>query len=467
MSTHHLPAATPGMRHALAQARHRAREISAPVLVSLAREAPELSDLLSVFAAAGAAGWQRTFWAKPSLGFWSVGVGQATTLRGDGAGRFHHLASTHQSLMANAVVSAPDLPGVGPVCFGGFRFETEGTKDNLWNGFEDGSLLVPRLVLTQLPRGTWSTMNVMVDESSDLTALESSLDDGWATLLSTESGYSGRAVVTDCDETMPDQWRWEVEQSLESIERKQMDKIVLARQKRLRFQEELKVEAVLQRLADAYPSCLVFAMDRGSATFVGATPERLVSLSGGQVSVTCLAGSAPRGATEEQDEQLGRSLLHTDKELREHAYVVEAIRKALRGLCPDLGWDASPTLSKLATVQHLATTFTGATITEMHVLDLVERLHPNPAVCGAPSEEAAQAIQRLEGFDRGWYAGPVGVVYPHGDGEFGLAIRSGLLHSKEAYLYAGAGIVADSDPDAEFAETVLKFQPMLSALTSA
>ena len=166
----------------------------------------------------------------------------------------------------------------------------------------------------------------------------------------------------------------------------------------------------------------------------------------------------------EQDEVLAQTLLQGDKDLREHTYVVEAVRQALEGLCTSTMWDDSPSVKKLETVQHLATTFRAIATPDRHVLELVERLHPTPAVGGTPQGHACQAIRELEQADRGWYAGPIGLLEPSGDGEFGVAIRSGLVEGNQALLYAGAGIVSGSDPQQEWAETKLKFAPLLSAL---
>jgi isochorismate synthase len=177
-----------------------------------------------------------------------------------------------------------------------------------------------------------------------------------------------------------------------------------------------------------------------------------------------LAGSAPRGESEAADAELSNWLLGSEKERREHKVVVDWVSERMRALCNKLQWNKVPYVLRLGNVQHLATDFVGTSADDCHVLDFVEALHPTPAVGGVPLEPALEMIAQLEGFDRGWYTGPVGWVDGNGNGEFAIAIRCALLRNNEAFLYAGDGIVAGSDPDTEDRETTMKFRPLLTAL---
>jgi isochorismate synthase len=264
-------------------------------------------------------------------------------------------------------------------------------------------------------------------------------------------------------QTRDEEWtRW-VQEALQAIETGQLSKLVLARKMSLSGDEELPLEAVLQRLSSAYPECAVFAVGNGASVFLGATPETLVRLEDGALSLSCLAGTAARGASEEEDQCFGRDLLNSPKDLQEHGMVVNEVAKALQSACTELHWNATPRLVRLRNVQHLGTFFTGRTKAPGNILQLVESLHPTPAVGGVPTRLAVEAIRRIEG-DRGWYAAPVGWVDPNGQGEFNVAIRSALLRGNEATLFAGSGIVLGSDPQLEFQETQLKFNSLLSAL---
>jgi menaquinone-specific isochorismate synthase len=260
----------------------------------------------------------------------------------------------------------------------------------------------------------------------------------------------------------------EVEQALTEIARGDYEKIVLARAQRLITKEEFHPLGVLNHLRQRYAGCYAFSMANGAGqSFIGATPERLVRVGRGRMNTEALAGSAPRGQSASEDAAITRSLLQNEKDLREHRVVVDSIAHCLADLGLRLEHAPAPRVLGLANVQHLQTSI-GAQLPEgVHILDLVERLHPTPAVGGTPREPAVAAITRLEPFDRGLYAGPLGWVDHRGGGEFFVGIRSALIDGCTATAYAGAGIVAGSDPQKEFAETELKFKALIEALTNA
>ena len=201
---------------------------------------------------------------------------------------------------------------------------------------------------------------------------------------------------------------------------------------RVRAEAAFNPRLVLERLQDDYPSCFVFAVAREERCFLGATPERLVRLRDGTVTTMCLAGSYPRGASEPEDRRLGEALLADRKERTEHEVVVRALREGLAELCDELAPVSTPVLLKVRNVQHLLTTLVGRVADGRTLLDLVERLHPTPAVGGYPRERALGLIREREGLDRGWYAGQIGWLDARGEGEMGVAIRSALLCGAEA-----------------------------------
>ncbi len=258
-------------------------------------------------------------------------------------------------------------------------------------------------------------------------------------------------------------WKGAVGAAADAVREGSLKKIVLARAIRVGASRLDPVRA-LSRLRADYPGCTLFAVARGDRCFLGATPERLVRVRKGEVSVAAVAGSAPRGATEDEDRRLGETLLANLKDQAEHAVVVDALRDALSKICTTVSMEADPVVLKVRNVQHLSTPVTGVLRERQTVLDLVDLLHPTPAVGGAPREEALRWIHEHEGLERGWYAGPVGWMDRTGDGEFAVAIRSALLRGTQALVFAGCGIMASSDPDQEYAESWLKLQPILFAL---
>ncbi|MER3437841.1 MAG: hypothetical protein C4346_09775 [Chloroflexota bacterium] len=241
--------------------------------------------------------------------------------------------------------------------------------------------------------------------------------------------------------------------------------MVLAREVRVRASAPFRPEDVLDRLRSANPRAMVFAFGIGDQCFLGATPELLVRLSQRTVTAHCLAGSIARGASEDEAAELAQRLLASAKDRVEHEIVVQSTEAALRAVCDEVvrAPDA-PYVVRSGSVQHLLTPVTGRVRNGKGLLELLDVLHPTPAVGGFPREVALAAIREREGLDRGWYAGPVGWMDFAGDGMFAVAIRSALLTGAEACLYAGCGIVAGSEPEAEYQETCLKLKPMLAAL---
>ncbi|HXG40235.1 MAG TPA: isochorismate synthase, partial [Candidatus Limnocylindrales bacterium] len=249
-----------------------------------------------------------------------------------------------------------------------------------------------------------------------------------------------------------------------AVGRGRIDKVVLARRLDLEADRPIDVAAALRRLAHGAPESTVFAVSRAGRTFLGATPERLVRLERGEVRTVALAGSIGRGATAAEDDALARALLASEKDREEHAVVVAMLREALEPLTAALVVEPRPSVVRLRHVQHLATGLRGVLREPLGVLDLVARLHPTPAVGGWPRELALELLAEEERIDRGWYAGPLGWVDRSGDGELVVAIRSAVVEGRRASLFAGCGIVADSDPELEWAESEMKLRAVASAL---
>ncbi|MGZ8623257.1 MAG: isochorismate synthase [Actinomycetota bacterium] len=245
-----------------------------------------------------------------------------------------------------------------------------------------------------------------------------------------------------------------------------LEKVVLARTLEVEADRPLDAKRLLHRLRAVEPHGYVFAAPiRDGASLVGASPELLVSLRGGEVRATPLAGTAPRAGDPDEDRANADALVASAKNREEHAVVVRAVAAALGPWCEPLSWDPEPVLLETANVWHLATRFVGRVRDpSASVLDLVDALHPTPAVCGTPTDAARAAIADLESFERGSYAGPVGWIDARGDGEWAIALRCAELSGERATLFAGAGIVVGSEPASEADETGRKFRAFLDSL---
>ena len=252
---------------------------------------------------------------------------------------------------------------------------------------------------------------------------------------------------------------------VEGIRAGELRKVVLARTIEVTAGRRLDARRLAHRLRAVNPDAYTFAAPTSTGMLVGASPELLVSRFGREVRSNPLAGSAPRSGDPTEDRGNAERLRSSAKDHEEHAIVVEAIAQTLGPLCRDLSWDPEPVLLETPNVWHLSTRFRGLLREPMpSALELALALHPTPAIGGEPRAAALEVIEELEGFDRGMYAGPVGWTDASGDGEWAIALRCAELRGERAILYAGAGIVAGSEPTAELDETDRKFRAFLDAL---
>lgn len=243
------------------------------------------------------------------------------------------------------------------------------------------------------------------------------------------------------------------------------NKVVVSRSLKVNTTERIEPTKLVNQLRKEYPSCYSFLFrPDGKNSFVGSTPERLLSVRSKYILTEGLAGSISRGTTATQDTIFERQLLNSKKDNEEHYYVVRSIIKRLEMFSDEINYPSKPGIKKFTNVQHLYTPVSAWMNAQHDPFEILEKLHPTPAVGGSPSEKALELIPLLEAHNRGWYAGPVGWINSKGRGEFVVAIRSGLVKENTANIFAGCGIVEDSDPIMEWEETKLKLIPMLSAI---
>jgi menaquinone-specific isochorismate synthase len=339
----------------------------------------------------------------------------------------------------------------------------------MWSTFPSALFVFPRLQWTHVNGQSWLTVNQPVMDG-DLHCAERILTEERERLesLAQPMGKSDVSEVIDV-RTQPllsnAEWNHMAGEAIQQIRRGDLEKVVLARGVDVHLDQPIDPIGVLALLEERYPECTRFLIEpaHGQA-FLGATPETLAALAGGELRTIALAGSTRRGSSSEEDDLLAQTLMDSPKERHEHALVVEAIRSRLAPLVDELAIEEQPGLWRLSNIQHLRTHALGVLHDEIDILDVIEALHPTPALGGTPRGEALALIEELEPTSRGWYASPVGWMDANGDGEFAVAIRSAVTAGAEARLYAGAGIVADSDPQREWDETALKLRPMLEAL---
>ncbi len=436
-------------------------------------------DPISLFAAAVESELEAALWLRPSEGTAFVGIGRAWAVEAEGPSRFRAAEDAWRGLVRGASLDRPagDGRGTGPVLLGalGFTGRRPGV-DDVWAPFGPSSLVLPELLLSVTAGSASLTGSLLRGaghgrDNAGVRALERRWDALAARardLAPSPSGMVARPVFAPLviTEEQPSREAFErlVGMFSGAVGRGRIDKVVLARRVCFRSPVELDVPNALRRLAASAPESTVYAFRRGGRTFLGATPERLVSTEGRAFRTVAVAGTTGRGADAAEDAELARALMASEKEREEHGIVVSAIREQLTPVADTLVVAPRPGLMTLRFVQHLVTEISG-TVPDAHgLLALGERLHPTPAVGGEPRDVALGMIDEHEGFDRGWYASPVGWLGADGDGELCVALRCGIVDRTRATLFAGCGIVADSDPEREWEESRIKLRAVISAL---
>jgi menaquinone-specific isochorismate synthase len=364
-----------------------------------------------------------------------VGWGEAARLDDSSGEEVEHLL---------AAITARDdvgLPGCGAVAIASLGFDP---------GVDASVVVVPKVVLGRREGRSWLTL-VTPPGAVEVPALRRR---PVAAASTPPSSVSAR-IPSESD------WRAAVAEAVVALRAGELDKVVLARAIEVTAQAGLDPRAIAARLATRFPACFTFLCDG----LVGASPELLIRRLGRHAESLVLAGTVRRGASPEEDAAFERELLTSAKDAAEHRMAADSVREVLSTVAAEVVADERPQLLRLANLSHLATHVDAwLPVPAPSALALASALHPSAAVGGTPRADALKMITRLEAAPRGRYAAPIGWVDANGDGEFAIALRCAQLTDNVARLWAGAGIVADSNPDSEVAETAVKFDAVLSAL---
>ncbi len=382
----------------------------------------------------------------PPLSAACAGLGVAATLPMDAEAVTEFFAQIHH--MTEASSPAPRV-------FGGASFAPGAASQHPWEAFGDGFLRLPRWTY-HVDERAWLSFAIHGADDATIEERLDELDTIWGGLERPIGVIPSPVSASRIEEADRSTWSAQVERIRDRIQSGSFEKVVAARHCVVELEAGTAPLDVLKRLEQRFPGCTRFAVWRDRTTFLGATPELLVSRRGAAVLSEALAGSTAHGEA--------ARMMASAKEREEHQLVVNAILRALDPFCDSLRSASEPSVRELPNVLHMQTPIEGHLRESTHVLELVRALHPTPAVGGVPTSDAVRWIIENEALPRGWFSAPVGWADAAGDGEFVVALRSGLLRDGKAWVYAGAGIMADSDPDAEYVETELKMQALLGAL---
>ena len=442
-------------------------------LVSVSQPAPGIAPLDFVRHAQG----QPRFYWNDHDPITFAGMGVAAELFAWGPHRFEQIATQAHTLFEGAVVEVAggeEQPLAVPRLFGGFAFRDDFMPDNTWAKFHPAHFVLPHYQLLAEGREAWLTINAQIGADEDPAEILPALREALAakiselqrgTAVSAERTGQGTAEPAISYPMSQEEWGALVTQATAEIQAGTFQKVVLARLVELLLPEPVAVSRALAYLDAQYPECYRFLFEpQPHHAFYGATPELLTRVAGTAVYTMGMAGSIRRGNTPGEDNALAMALRHSQKDRHEHQLVVDSIGRRLAPLTTSLDVPARPQIYTLSNIHHLYTPITGTLAEPSGVLPIVATLHPTPALGGTPRAAAMQFIQTAEPVSRGWYAAPVGWIDHRLDGVFAVAIRSAVAQQNRVWAYAGAGIVAQSVPEAEWQETMVKLRPMLNAL---
>lgn len=432
-------------------------------LVSIAAEAKSL-DPLAVLESIYEEKQQHFYFEKRRDDVAIAGAEVAALYRSGTGNRFDSVKDWIGETLENTIAVGDDrLPFFGPSFFCGFTFFEDGIEEP----FPNSTVFVPRWQVAVRNGRCVAIANARISATDDIEPTAKRIWNANTKFRSFDYGDAEKAkgerlqVVETNECGGDDSFQNAVRGALEQIRQDAFRKIVIARALDLRADQTFHPLEILNTLRDRYEDCYAFSIANGKGqSFIGASPERLVSVERGRVRVDVLAGTAPRGKTASEDARLGAALLESEKDRHEHRIVFESVCRRLRSLGLDVNCAWEPKLRRLQNVQHLFVEVEAALPEGMHVMDLLKELHPTPAVGGNPREHAVPRIRDFEPFDRSLYAGPIGWVNAKGEGEFLVAIRSALVEGDHARLYAGVGVVEGSKPEIEHQETNFKFQAL-------
>jgi menaquinone-specific isochorismate synthase len=383
-------------------------------------------------------------WSPRDIDEVTVGIGEAATVNAEPGQAKESVLRRCRGIIGDH----PDLR-----FFGGLSFDGNAA----WPSFRSGRFVLPRFVLEK------GVLQLVVLDHDDLATARAQLQD----LCMNPRNLDCHLPAPISTELAPDENEWAsiISGALDLVDHEVLEKIVLARQTTMVFANPLDGAALTSRIADTTHDCFVFCLQFDDLSFVGATPERLFRRTGSELCCDVIAGTRPRGRTTGEDQRLAYELLSSDKDQLEHEIVRKSIRQRLHKFVSRLEVDSHASVLRLARKQHLLSSVEGTLKAGVTDGDLLERLHPTPAVGGYPPENALPEIERLEPFNRGWYAAPLGWI-SRDEAEFVVAIRSGLIDGNQLKLYSGAGIVRGSQPESEWNEVENKIRDFVDVLGS-
>tara|TARA_Y100001970_G_C14156413_1_gene815841 strand:+ start:41 stop:1435 length:1395 start_codon:yes stop_codon:yes gene_type:complete len=364
----------------------------------------------------------------------------------------------------NNIISINDNEYANPKFLGGYAFNIDSNFDGEWRRFPKGKFILPECMITLSKNQTWITIIKKIDSDKSSNTLYNEI------LKIYDSIYQNNMlkpltpinILNINDNIEKNDYLNIVDEIIDKVKSNNISKIVFARSKHISFDRPLDLRNIMKMIQDIYPDCINFFVKfPKSGIFFGSTPERLILKNGNYIKTQAIAGTMKRGINLDEDISIATKLKTDKKNIKEHKYVIDEITKILNAKLNTLKVSKKPKILKLKQLQHLVSNISGYLKTDTHILELVNILHPTPAIAGTPTDKALKLINHYEKNNRGWYSGPLGWIDKNGDGDFCVALRSGYINNNDLQLFSGGGIVADSNSEDEWEETELKFRTIL------
>jgi menaquinone-specific isochorismate synthase len=432
-------------------------------IVSYAKKITD--DFHELFASISNSSISYFYSSTPDLQIRFLGIESILNIRENGPNRVSNTSEKIEKLNLNHITNfhKHELLSI-PLFLGGMKF-TPDTQKSLWNDYDDSEWFIPKFLLYEINEELYIIYNYIGDEFTE--QLISQYENDFKQLLTQKSKNGAEefcGVIESNYDNLDEKLKWisQVSTALDQIKNNKFHKIVLSRQVDLKLNCYPNFKKLLSRLEKSFPKCYIFAFHQNDSTFFGASPEKLAKVMNGWVEADALAGSIRRGDNEEEDQQLENELLSSEKNLNEQKAVVEFISNSFKDFAEEIIFNERPIIRKLPNIQHLWTPIRAKLKSGKSILSLLKDIHPTPAICGVPWNDALVSIQQMESHSRGLFAGMVGWFNLENEGEFAVAIRSALYKNKQIHALAGCGIVEGSDPELEYKEAELKLRPILS-----
>ena len=406
------------------------------------------------------------YFEKPDEDFSFIGIDEIISITENGDKRF---AATDKKIkeLKNNFINNWDIISLQnkPLFVGGMKFSVEHQDDD-WKDFGDSIWSVPELIIVKDKNDFYIFYNFIYNSTLSEENLTEKFKSKLENIVKPPEEKETETIkihkLTGNSPKDKKKWKNLINNCLENIYNNKIDKIVVSRRIEMLLSGELNLDYALSHFKENYRECFLFIFHRGKSSFFGATPERLVKFYNGILQIEALAGSASRGKTEEEDLVFEKNLLNSEKDIREHDFVVNHITDSISAHVEELTIDKKHLIKKLNNIQHISTSISAKMNSHNTPLNIVKELFPTPAVCGMPKEVSLNLIKKFENYYRGLYSGIIGWFNFNDEGEFAVAIRSALTYGNKLIAFAGCGIVEKSDPDSEYEETELKLKPILS-----